>query len=111
MVIVWCAASCTATLLPVVVRQIEVRHAEVEGAAQNGPLDVDGAVVPEVLPQPESNLGQVDATAPAAAVRHLPIMVLGGDVGHGQESATARSGGEKRITGAGPGAAPPGGQA
>jgi len=47
--------------------QVEVGHAEVKGAAQNGALDVDGAVVPEVLPQPERNRGQVGATAPHAA--------------------------------------------
>src|SRR5450755_116627 len=76
-----------------VVGQVEVGHAEVERAAQDGALNLQRTVITEVLPQPQGDLGQVDATAPAAAIGHLLVPVIGGDVGHGQESVTPAVGG------------------
>src|SRR5665213_2947501 len=51
---------------PVVVRQVEVGDAQVEGSAHNGTLGVERPVVAEVLPQPKRH-GRQEQTAGAAA--------------------------------------------
>src|SRR4029077_16128272 len=63
---------------PVVVREIEVRDAEVEGAAQDRPARLDGALVPEVPPEPERDRRQLQAAAPAAVVGHVLVAVVCG---------------------------------
>ena len=73
---------------PVVVGQVEVRDAAVEGAPQDGPLPLEGHVVAEVVPQPQRDGGQVQATSAAAAVPAAvateTVVALGiGEVGHG----------------------------
>ena len=68
---------------PVVVGQVEMGDAQVEGSAQDGTLGVDGPVVTEVLPQPKRYGGQEQAAAPTTAIGHGPVAVLGGEVaGH-----------------------------
>ena len=68
---------------PVVVGQVEMGDAQVEGSAHDGPLGVDGPVVAEVLPQPERHGGQEQAAAPTTAIGHGPVAILGGKVaGH-----------------------------
>ena len=54
---------------PVVVRQVEVGDAEVEGAAQDRPLHLDRRLVAEVLPQPERHRGQLQPAPPARGGR------------------------------------------
>ena len=44
--------------------------AEVEGAAQDGALGVEGVGVAEVVPQAERDGGQLQTAASAAAVLH-----------------------------------------
>ena len=56
---------------PVVVREVEVGDAEVEGAAQDRPLGRQRRLVAEVLPQAQGDRGQLHAAAPAAAVGML----------------------------------------
>ena len=67
----------------VVVRQVDVGDAQVEGPPQDRPLAVQGAVVAEVVPQAEGDRGQVEAAAPAAAVGHGLVALRCGDIGHG----------------------------
>jgi hypothetical protein len=71
---------------PVIVRQVEVRDAQVERPADDRALVLDRLAVAEILPQPERNLGQQDPAAPAAAVGVLGVTVLGGHVCHGGQS-------------------------
>ncbi len=52
----------------VVVGQVEVGDAEVEGAAQDGALRVERAVAAEVVPEPERDAGQLEPAAPGAGV-------------------------------------------
>src|SRR5262249_57907001 len=59
----------------VVVGEVEMGHAEVERPAEDRPLGLQGGLVAEVLPQPEGDLGQLQAAAPAPAV--VPDVVPG----------------------------------
>src|SRR3954453_23416985 len=79
----------------VVVGQVEVRDAEVEGAAQDRARVLERPFLAEVLPQPERHLGQLDAAPAAAAIAQPPVAAGVGDVGHARDS-TARPG---RLTG------------
>lgn len=80
----------------IVVGQVEVDDAEVERAAQNGPLGLDGPVIIEVLPQPEGDLGQLYPAAPAAAVGHGLVTAGGSEIRHGVESFTPWQSGQRR---------------
>ena len=62
---------------PVVVREVEVRDAEVERAPRDRADRVERTFVPEVLPEPERDGGQLEAAAPAAVVGH-PLVAIGG---------------------------------
>ena len=59
-----------------------MRDAEVEGAAHDRAAVLERPVVAEVLPEAERDRGQLQAAAPAAAVRHAVVAVVGGDVRH-----------------------------
>src|SRR5438445_1050383 len=61
---------------PIVVRQVEVRDAEIEGAADDGPLRLDRALAPEVLPEPKGHGGQLEPAATGASVWHAGVTVL-----------------------------------
>ena len=67
----------------VVVRLVEVGDAEVEGAADDGALGLERAVVAEVPPEAERQQRQVQPAASAAAVGHALVAVGGRDVGVG----------------------------
>src|SRR5690606_36726343 len=79
----------------VVVREVEMRDAQVERAAQHGALGVERVDVTEVVPEPERDRGQVEAAAPRASVGHRVVAVVGGDVAggerHGPHSAPPRT--------------------
>src|ERR1041385_5950811 len=76
----------------VVVREIEVGHAQVEGPEQDGLLHVERLAITEVLPQPERHLRQQDAALPAAPVRDLVIAVSTGEMAHARQSLSAAGG-------------------
>jgi hypothetical protein len=57
----------------VVVGEVEMGHAAVEGASKNLLLGVEGSVVAEVLPESERDCGQPDATLAASAVDHVVV--------------------------------------
>ena len=61
----------------VVVRQVEVRHAPVEGPAQDRPLGLLGAVGAEVLPEPQGQRRQLEPAAAGVAVVHRVVAVVG----------------------------------
>ena len=62
---------------PVVVGQVEVRHAAVERPAQDRPLGLLGPVGAEVLPQPQRERRQLEPAAAAVAVVHGVVAVVG----------------------------------
>jgi hypothetical protein len=64
----------------VVVGQVDVRDAEVEGPAQDRPLGREGLVVTEVVPQSERDLGQLEPAAPGPPVAHVVVASRGGEV-------------------------------
>ena len=64
----------------VVVGQVEVGHAAVEGPAQDRALGLLGPVGAEVLPQPEGERREAEPAAPDAAVVGVVVAVLGGGV-------------------------------
>jgi hypothetical protein len=55
---------------PVVVGKVDVRHTEIESAAQDLLLTVHRHVVSEVLPEAERDCGQQKSTSTGAAVGH-----------------------------------------
>jgi len=57
----------------IVVGQVEVGDAEVEGAADDPPLGFERPVTAKVLPQPERDGREQEAAPPAAPVRHPDI--------------------------------------
>jgi hypothetical protein len=59
-----------------------MRDAEVERPPDDRPLDIERPVIPEVLPQAERHLRQLDAAAAAAAVLETLIAIDGGNVTH-----------------------------
>ena len=61
---------------PVVVGQVEMRNAQVEGPVQDGALGVERPVIAEVLPEPERHRRQQQAAASAATVGHGVVAVL-----------------------------------
>ncbi len=102
----------------VVVGQVEVGDAEVEGAAQDRPLAVEGDVVTEVVPQPEADRREVEAAAAGPAVGHRVVAVVGCAEGHVPDPSPTASGHanrppmsrrppERRRVGGGQGAAEP----
>ena len=74
----------------VVVGQVEMSYAQVEGLAHDCTLRVEGPVVTEVLPEPQRHGGQEQAAVPTTAVGHGPVTILGGNVA-GHVSATPSS--------------------
>lgn len=67
---------------PVVVRQIEMVDAVVEGGAQHLALGGDRRGVAEVVPQAEGDRGQHQAARAHLAVRHALVALGIGNVGH-----------------------------
>ena len=65
----------------VVVGEVEVRDADVEGAAQDRALLVERLVVTEVVPQAEGDGGQVQTALAHLAVGHGAVAVRAGEVG------------------------------
>jgi hypothetical protein len=64
----------------IVVGEIEVSDAEVEGAAEHGASVFEIIVATEVVPEAERDGGKLDAAASAAAILHGVVTVGGGDV-------------------------------
>jgi hypothetical protein len=62
----------------VVVGQVEVRDAEVEGPAGHGAAVLERVHAAEVVPEPERDGGQLDATPAAASVEHGVGALVGG---------------------------------
>jgi hypothetical protein len=52
----------------VIIGEIEMRDAQIEGAAQHGATVFEIIHAAEVVPQPERNGGKFDAAAPRAAI-------------------------------------------
>src|SRR5262249_61632047 len=86
----------------VVVREVEVGHAEVERTAEDRPLGLYRALIAEVLPEPEGDLGQLHAASPAPAGTPVALPVTGRNVGHAGSLSPAR---QRRPGGWGGGAA------
>jgi hypothetical protein len=74
----------------VVVRQIEVRHAEIECTADDRAARLERAVVPEVLPEAERDRRELEPAPAAAAVEHSVITLVRSDVRHGAIIPAAR---------------------
>ncbi len=75
---------------PVVVGEVEVGDAAVEGAAQDRALRLLGPVGAEVLPEPERERGQLQPAPPGVAVGHPGRVVVPAGrsfVGHGPHPA------------------------
>ena len=64
----------------VVVGEVEVRDAQVEGRAHDGALRLQRLVVAEVVPEAEGHRRQEQPAATAAAVGHAPVVASG--IGH-----------------------------
>jgi hypothetical protein len=58
----------------VVVGQVEVGDAEIEGAAQDVPLAVERHVVAEVVPQAQRHRGQHESALADPSVRHAAVV-------------------------------------
>src|SRR5262249_12344333 len=67
----------------VVVGEVEMCHAEIEGTPDDRALSADRSVVAEVLPQPERDCRKVNPALATATVRNLPIAVWRRNVCHG----------------------------
>src|SRR5664280_2573473 len=67
----------------IVVRQVEMGDAQVEGSLDNGPLAVDRPVVSEVLPQSDRDRGQLEPAPPGSPVLHGVVAGSGRKVRHG----------------------------
>src|SRR6202012_703956 len=67
---------------PVVVRQVEVGHAAVEGPAQDRALRLERAAVAEVVPQAQRDGRQVKAGASGAAEGRPLVTVRCGEIAH-----------------------------
>ena len=65
---------------PVVVREVVVDDAEIEGASNDRAAVLPRPVVPEVVPEPERHGRQLQPAAAAAAVLHAFVPVGGGGV-------------------------------
>ena len=68
----------------VVVGEVEVRDAEVEGAAHDRAARLERPVASEVLPEAERDRRQQQPAAAAAVVGHAVVAIAGGQVGHAQ---------------------------
>ena len=69
---------------PVVVGEVEVGDAAVEGSAQDGPLGLLRMVGAEVLPKAEREGRQLEAASSTEAVVHVGVVAIGrGGIGHG----------------------------
>ncbi len=69
---------------PVVVREVEVRDAEVERAAHDRTAGLERPVAAEVLPEAERDGREQQTAAAAAVVEHAVVAIAGGYVGHAQ---------------------------
>ncbi len=65
----------TAVGRAVVVREVEVRDAAIEGTAQHRTRQIDRTVVAEVLPESEADRGELDTAATTAPVLHRVVAV------------------------------------
>ena len=81
----------------VVVGQVEVRHAQVEGPAQDPAAVLARPVVAEVLPQPEGDGGEARAAAPATPVPHGRVPVTRRFVDHHDHLRSRRRPGRHRA--------------
>ncbi|MNL26599.1 hypothetical protein D3C87_1481310 [compost metagenome] len=70
----------------VIIGQIEVGNTEVEGAAANGLFGLVRCVVAEIVPQPERDRRQLQASLSAMIVFHGCISVFGRLPNHGSSS-------------------------
>ena len=66
----------------IVVGEIEVRDAEFESAAKDGPLRLKRLVVTEVMPEAQRDSRKFQTTPTDPSVRHRVVAVLRGDVIH-----------------------------
>src|SRR5207253_8312694 len=66
----------------VVVGQVEMIDAQVEGGAQQGALGVDRRAVAEVVPQAQRQRRQHQPAATNAAVRNGVVAISSSDIGH-----------------------------
>ncbi len=66
----------------IVVGQIQVRHPQVKGTADDRAAVLDGVDPAKVLPETQRDRGQFEATAPAAAVDHRVVTLGCSIVGH-----------------------------
>ncbi len=70
----------------VVVREVEMRDAEVERAADDRTARVEGPVVAEVVPEPERHGRQLQPARAAAVVAHRVVALGGRNVRHRPDS-------------------------
>jgi hypothetical protein len=84
----------------VVVGQVEVGDAQVEGAAQDGAAGLEYVLAAEVLPQAQRDRRQVQAAAAGPAIGHGVIAGGIGDVGllHGGDPVWGEHGAEEGMT-------------
>jgi hypothetical protein len=66
----------------VIVGEIEMGNAVVEGGLNNRPLGLMRRIVAEIMPQAERDRRQIQTGASAAAVDHLLVAVFGGHIDH-----------------------------
>src|SRR5713101_6963944 len=67
---------CRSGRRPVVVGQVEMRDADVEGTQDDGAPALGGGISAEVLPQTERDRGQQQPAAPRAPVLEVLVSVL-----------------------------------
>jgi hypothetical protein len=67
---------------PVVVGQIEMGDAEVEGVEEQPAHALEGRALPEAVPQAQRDGGEPEPAAAAAAIDHGLVAIGGGLVGH-----------------------------
>src|SRR5262249_49091563 len=73
----------------VVVGQVEVRDAEVEGTPDDGAAEGERTVVAGVVPEPERDRGQLQAAPSATTVGHALVPAVRGRPGHRPRSLVA----------------------
>ena len=67
---------------PVVVGDVNVGHAEVKRATDDGALGLEGPVVPEVVPESQRDARQAQSAPPHPGVLGVVVTVFGSGVGH-----------------------------
>src|SRR5689334_7655923 len=66
----------------VVVGEIEVRYAEIEGAPADGPGIVEDRILAEIVPEAQRQQGKIEAASAAAAIMHAVITVRSRLIAH-----------------------------